>query len=153
MNTPTPGHWAKRSFVDPAIAWLLMIRWISSPAWRPNALLSMTTRLYSIPLGCLYVYMIMYIYIIICIYAHIYNYMYIYINICIHVYICIYTYVYIYNYMYIYSYIYIYIVKSMACSHVHPIGPPMHQCVFRSLGRLDALLRREGAAWAIKLDA
>ena len=41
-------------------------------------------------------------------------------------------------------------VKSMACSHVHPIGAPMHQCVFRSLGRLDALLRREDAAWAIK---
>ena len=65
----------------------------------------------------------MHIYIIICIY--IYKYMYIYVY--------IYTYVYIYNYMYIYSYIYI--VKSMACSHVHPIGPPMHQCVFRSLGR------------------
>ena len=37
-------------------------------------------------------------------------------------------------------------VKSVACSHVHHIGPPMQQCVFRSLGRLDALLRREGAA-------
>jgi hypothetical protein len=77
MNTP--GHWAKRSFVDPAIAWLLMIRWISSPAWRPNALLNVTTGLYNIPLGCLYVY--------------IYNYVYIYIIICI----------YIYRYMYIYS--------------------------------------------------